>query len=209
VATPREDSTREAAARDAAEGERWRLFIGLPPPDEARTEIARRTAFLHDLDAGARWVSPANLHVTLLFLGDRDPADVAGIVRAIEDVTRRHVPYRIELDGAGSFGGGRRGRTIWLRVGRGRTETAALAADLDTVLSDDGSDDQGADVRPHLTLARAASGDLAARARAELLAPPIGWPVEQIHLYRSRLGHGPPVYEELATVRLGTGAARA
>jgi 2'-5' RNA ligase len=193
----------------AGAGERWRLFIGLPPPDDPRAEIVRRTTRLHGLDPRARWVIAPNLHVTLLFLGDREPADVPPIVAAIEGVARRHVPYELELDGAGSFGGGRRGRTVWMRIGRGRLETAELANDLASVLSDDESDDQAGDARPHLTLARAASGALAARARDELAGVQIGWRVERVHLYRSRLGHGPPVYEELAAVRLGASFPRA
>jgi 2'-5' RNA ligase len=192
----------------AGAGERWRLFIGLPPPDEPRAEIVRRTAHLHGLDPRARWVVAPNLHVTLLFLGDREPADVPPIVAAIEGVARHHAPYELELDGAGSFGGGRRGRTVWMRVGSGRLETAELANDLASVLSDEPSDDRRGE-RPHLTLARAASGALAARARDELAGAQIGWRVERVHLYRSRLGHGPPLYEELAAVRLGPSSPRA
>jgi 2'-5' RNA ligase len=194
----------EAPAR-----ERWRLFIGLPPSDEARAELVRRTARLHEVDPRARWVIAPNLHVTLLFLGDRDRVDVAPIAAAIKDVAREHEPYLLELDGAGSFGGGQRGRTVWLRVGRGRVETAELANDLSRVLLDEQSEDQGAEARPHLTLARVASGALVARASDMLVTAAIGWRVERVQLYRSRLGHGPPVYEELAAVRLGASPPRA
>lgn len=195
--------------------ERWRLFIGLPPPREAREEIERRTAALRDADRRARWVAASNLHVTLLFLGDRPAEDVPGIVAAIEDIAQRHDRYELELKGAGAFGGGRGGRTLWLRVEGGRTQTAALAGELAARLESSETAERAdehiersdaVDPKPHLTLARAAGPELVGRARVALYELSFRWRVEHVHLYRSRLGHGPPVYEELAAVRLGVRA---
>jgi RNA 2',3'-cyclic 3'-phosphodiesterase len=192
--------------------ESWRLFIGLPAPPDVREEIDRRTAALRDVDLRARWVTASNLHVTLLFLGDRCASDVPAIVAAIEDIARRHDAYDLELKGAGAFGGGRGGRTVWLRVDGGRAETAALATELGAALEPADSADErvarrdSADPKPHLTLARAASPALVGRVRLELHDLSFRWRVEHVHVYRSRLGHGPPVYEELAAVRLGVRA---
>jgi RNA 2',3'-cyclic 3'-phosphodiesterase len=194
-----------AGARDReAADTRWRLFVGLPPPPAARDEIARRTAALRDVDRRARWVPATNMHVTLLFLGDRDPADVPAIAAAIGDVAAGLEPYRIELGEQGTFGGGRRGRTLWLRVERGAPETVGLMRELTRVLRTDMSEEQDSAVRPHLTLAREAGRELVERARQELSAiPAVGWTTASVHLYRSRLGQGPPIYEELAALPLG------
>jgi 2'-5' RNA ligase len=212
--------------------ERWRLFIGLPASGEVRDEIDRRTAALRDVDPRARWVTASNLHVTLLFLGDRPAADVPEIVAAIEEVARRHDGYELELNGVGAFGGGRGGRTLWIRVEGGRAETAALARDLAAALepADTGGERiaegqsadepiarrrsadehlarrDSADPKPHLTLARAAGPALVGRARMELHELSFRWRIDHVHLYRSQLGQGPPVYEELAAVRLGVRA---
>jgi 2'-5' RNA ligase len=190
----------------------WRLFIGLPAPANVRDEIERRTVALRDVDPRARWVTPQNLHVTLLFLGDRAAAEVPAIVSAIERIARHHDGYDLELKGAGAFGGGRGGRTLWLRVEGGRAETAALAVELATALDPADSADErmgrrdAADPKPHLTLARAAGPALVGRARVDLHDVSFLWRVERVHLYRSRLGSGPPVYEELAAIRLGVRA---
>jgi RNA 2',3'-cyclic 3'-phosphodiesterase len=192
--------------------EQWRLFIGLPAPPSVRDQIDRRTAALRDVDPRARWTTPQNLHVTLLFLGDRAAADVPHIVAAIDQVARRHDGYELELNGAGAFGGGRSGRTLWLRIEGGRAETAALAEDLAAALEPPNVPDHrmtrrdSANPKPHLTLARAAGPALVGRARTELHELSLSWRVEDIRLYRSRLGNGPPVYEELAVVRIGVRA---
>jgi RNA 2',3'-cyclic 3'-phosphodiesterase len=192
--------------------EGWRLFIGLPAPRDVRDEIDRRTAALRNVDPRARWVAAINLHVTLLFLGDRPASEVPAIVAGIEDIARRHDAFELELRGAGAFGGGRGGRTVWLRVDGGRAETAALAAELAAALEPADSADEriarrdSTDPKPHLTLARAAGPALVGRARVELHELSFHWRVEHVHLYRSRLGSGPPVYEELAAVRLGVRA---
>lgn len=184
--------------------ERWRLFVGLPAPPDVREQIDRKTAALRTAEPHARWVATSNLHVTLLFLGDLGATEVPGIVAAIHDVARGHAPYQIELQGAGTFGSGRRGRTVWLKVGRGRVETAALCTDLAAALqSGEAAQDAAREPSPHLTLARAAGSALVTRARAELADLTLRWHIEHVHLYRSRLGRGPPVYEELAAVRLG------
>ena len=57
---------------DNVSPEKLRLFVAIPVPEEARTEMARvqddlrRFAEANDI----RWVDPAQFHLTLKFLGD-------------------------------------------------------------------------------------------------------------------------------------------
>ncbi len=65
--------------------ERLRLFVALPLPADTRERLV---AWQHRALAGAeeaRLVEPANLHVTLAFLGARPVGDVAGIVAALRE----------------------------------------------------------------------------------------------------------------------------
>jgi RNA 2',3'-cyclic 3'-phosphodiesterase len=61
-------------------GERLRLFLALPLPDEPRGRLVRwQAASLGGADA--RPVSAGNLHVTIAFLGGRPAGDVPAIAR--------------------------------------------------------------------------------------------------------------------------------
>lgn len=64
-------------------GERLRLFLALPLPDEPRQRlVAWQAAELTDV-RDTRLVPPANLHVTLAFLGSRPVDEVAAIMAAL------------------------------------------------------------------------------------------------------------------------------
>ncbi len=69
-------------------GERLRLFLALPLPDDAVERLAawQREAFAGVRDV--RIVAPANLHVTIAFLGGRPASDVPGILRELRAAAR-------------------------------------------------------------------------------------------------------------------------
>ncbi len=182
--------------------------MAIPVPEAVRREVADRTAPLRADEPRARWVAPANLHLTLLFLGEREPSEVPGIVAEMASVASRQRPFVIELAGAGRFGGRRGPGTLWLGLQRGATETGALSAALAERLERPAAERRAraleGEWRPHLTLARRAPPTLRRRLDGTLAGlPPLGWRAEHLHLYRSHLGNEAPVYEELARVPLG------
>jgi 2'-5' RNA ligase len=82
-------------------GERLRLFLALPLPDEPRRRLVRWQAATLGATADARPVTAGNLHVTLAFLGRRPAGEVDGIARvmcaaarAAERPVLRAVRYR-------------------------------------------------------------------------------------------------------------------
>ena len=82
-------------------GERLRLFLALPLPDEPRERLVRWQAATLGGAADARPVSAGNLHVTLAFLGGRPVGDVPAIARemraaagAVDRPVLRPVAYR-------------------------------------------------------------------------------------------------------------------
>ena len=71
--------------------ERPRLFVALPLPDDVRLRLsAWQQSELGDA-ADARVVPPANLHVTLAFLGARPAADVEPVLELLRGVVRETV----------------------------------------------------------------------------------------------------------------------
>lgn len=176
-------------------------------PEAVKREVADRIAPLRAGEPRARWVAASNLHLTLLFIGETQPAEVPGIVAGMREVAAPERPFEIELAGAGRFGGARRPGTLWLGLSRGAEETASLSAALADRLGRPGEEPGGRTIqgewRPHLTLARRAPPALRRRLDQALEGlPALRWSVDELHLYRSHLGNEAPVYEELASVPL-------
>ena len=189
-----------------------RLFIGvdLEPParaaaaavsDQLRTELQRV-----DPDFTARWIPPANLHITLWFLGEvaDDPAE------AVMAALRRPLPdssFPLVLRGCGAFPRSGPPRVLWVGVSRGADEMQGLYGGLADRLVPLGFSREQRPYAPHLTLARVKeSGRGTARAIRQLLA---GTPadcgtsaVTAVTLFRSRLSPRGAAYEPILRVPL-------
>src|SRR3954469_8157546 len=76
-----------------------RLFTGLEIP----AEIGQTLSSLRGGLQGARWIDPANYHVTLRFIGDIDGIAANEIAATLLRVRRR--PFEVSLQGLSSFGG--------------------------------------------------------------------------------------------------------
>ncbi|MQX36591.1 RNA 2',3'-cyclic phosphodiesterase [Roseospira navarrensis] len=170
-----------------------RLFLGLAPPPDLRAELAALAIGL----PGARWVEADNLHLTLRFLGEVDPArgeDLDGALR-----TLKAAPAPVRLQGIGTFGQGRKVHTLWVGAARdpalmhlhGRVEAAAQRA---------GFPAEGRKFTPHVTLARLRHPDSARlegfiAAHNDRAFPP--FTADAVVLYRSHLTRDGAHYEML------------
>ncbi|HSL82843.1 MAG TPA: 2'-5' RNA ligase family protein, partial [Thermoanaerobaculia bacterium] len=84
-----------------------RLFLALDLPAEHRAEIGRRAARLKADLPPARWVSPENLHLTLVFLGATEEEAVPGLLAAATPAFAGGGPLELRVAGAGTFPPGR------------------------------------------------------------------------------------------------------
>jgi 2'-5' RNA ligase len=192
----------------------WRLFLGVPLAPSVAAQLEDRLRALRDA-GGARWVVPANVHLTLLFLGPVEPERVPAVLEQARAAAAFVAPLTVRPGAIGSFGAGRRGRVLWLGLTGETGGLEDLARDLAARLvvheaadeGEPGPGDPGREVRLHLTLAREASPEVVSQARRVL--DPVSWPdwhIDAFELYRSHLGSGPPRYESLARLRLGEGS---
>jgi len=76
-----------------------RLFTGLAVPAAVAEALSRLRGGL----PGARWVDPADYHVTLSFIGDIDEIPADDIAEALAEVQKP--AFTVALTGLGSFGG--------------------------------------------------------------------------------------------------------
>ncbi|MCF7552430.1 RNA 2',3'-cyclic phosphodiesterase [Pseudonocardia sp. WMMC193] len=135
-------------------------FVALVPPPEVRAAIR---AVLPSAPQ-VRWTAPAQWHVTLRFLGEADPPDLAAIAHAT-------APFALAVRGAGRFDD----RVLWAALAGETDRLHALAAALGAT-----------DYRPHLTLGFGSGLAPLVTALRELRTPP--WTVREIVLFRSERG---------------------
>lgn len=182
------------------------MFIALDLPEMAREDIVAWGADVLT-DPALRVVAPESLHVTLAFLGDRDPADVERIAEAMEDVAE--VPVLLELGGPVGRPPGERPRLIALPVLHRPVE--ALQERLSEILIFAGLyEPEGRPFWPHVTVARVRAEGRGSRQPRRVKIPVgpsptkrIGWfRAVRISLYRSELQPSGSHYVPLAQVEL-------
>jgi 2'-5' RNA ligase len=193
----------ENEAQAAVASEEWRLFIAVPLPPAVREAVAGLVGRLRQVAPEARWQSPDTWHLTLVFLGQTPAREVPRLAEIINGVAASGRPFRTELRGAGSFGGGRRPLVAWIGVGAGAGELAVLAAQLEGAID---PRRESRPLRPHLTVAREAPPRLVEALQASMAARPgLSWTSDRLVLYRSVLGPRGSTHTELVSAPLGGG----
>src|SRR5580704_3947079 len=98
---------------------RIRTFLALDPGKLLRNHVQSLQDELAERGAAVKWVEAANLHLTLLFLGEVEDRDLAAICRATSKVTSELSCFSLTLEGVGGFPNMRRPRVLWVGVGEG------------------------------------------------------------------------------------------
>lgn len=177
-----------------------RAFFGLPLPEERREALGRHLAACAAIAPGFRWVVPANLHLTVRFIGSVEAELVDGIAERLEAAGMR--AFELELGDLGTFKRGRLVRVVWLGLRSGAQQAVELAAQVEAECARAGLETEARGFQPHLTLARARDRDgdvLPALPEAPRVEP---WRAQELVLYQSRLGRAGAVYEPRRVLRL-------
>lgn len=124
-----------------------RLFVGLPLPDGV---IARLQIMCNGLP-GAKWVEPANMHLTLRFIGEVDEKSA----EEIDDrLSRIDAPaFDMELRGLGTFGQGHKTRVLWAGVAPSN-DLNHLQSKVESAVVRAGQPPEQRKFTPHVTLAK-------------------------------------------------------
>lgn len=167
-----------------------RLFVALDLPHAAKQQIA----ILRGGIPGARWVAPADYHLTLRFIGEQQPGTAGEIDAALAAV--RGQAFSLALGGIGTFEKAARSTALWLGVGRSEA-LERLRAKVETALVRAGLAPERRRFSPHVSLARlenASEARVATYVQAHNLfrADPIE--ITHFTLFRSRPGKEQPVY---------------
>jgi 2'-5' RNA ligase len=124
-----------------------RLFVAVELPDEIKDRLVALSSGLH----GARWVDPAQMHLTLRFIGEVDRPQADDVAGALGQV---YAPrFDVELAGLGEFSARGRPSVLWAGV-RPNAALAALQSRIESAVRRAGVAPETRKFHPHITLAR-------------------------------------------------------
>jgi 2'-5' RNA ligase len=187
-----------------------RLFVAVELDAAVAQKLAdfsaelRRTAM--SLAPGARltWARPEQLHVTVRFIGEADPARAAAIAAVLQPGLTVGT-FEMIVEGAGAFPLTGAPRVLWAGVAGGAVECSALEQEVSARLAACAVAREDRPYRPHVTLARVrdASG-LRSKPLFEKLAERRfgATPVEAITLFQSRTSPKGATYTPLQRTAL-------
>ena len=184
-----------AVAAPTAKNALVRAFVAVLVPDPAAGELERYLDTLRPL-APLRWVTRAQLHITLRFLGEQTRETIEQVKQALIPV--RFEPFELELSYAGTFPNRERPRVLWLTGQKGKAELTALAESVNRAIDAVGLPREERAFKPHLTLARADGMPLpGALLKAMENVPPLVWRCDGFDLMRSRLTPQGAIYSRI------------
>ena len=181
-----------------SEARSCRVFFALWPDDEATAHLS---ALAHDLTArGGRVMRPASLHLTLAFVGAVAPSMIPRLEEIASGICAES--FELSLDRLGFWP--QRG-ILWAGCRETPTPLRRLAGALVADLRAAGfavDHRSGADLVPHVTLARRARC-----APLPRLGTPISWQVDDFALVESHLHPSAASYRTLVRFPLAAAPA--
>jgi RNA 2',3'-cyclic 3'-phosphodiesterase len=189
-----------------------RLFVGIELPDDVkRAAGAAATDLRARLESKAprvvlRWVDPANLHVTLWFLGEVADARASDVAAALNEPFPVNA-FELGFAAAGMFPYSAAPRALWLGIRSGAGELAELYAHTGSRLARLGFLPEKRPYSAHLTIARFKSVrrndvPVVRRVVADASVAIPGTSVSAVTLFRSHLSPKGSRYESVLRVPL-------
>jgi 2'-5' RNA ligase len=131
-----------------------RLFVAFALPEPPRRDLRRRADGVRDRLPRARWADFADVHLTLLFLGETPEAAVPAFAGALRETFARFSPLELRLASGGTFPEGRPARVAWVGVEAPEDLTALQAEITAAAVATLGFTPEARGFHPHVTLAR-------------------------------------------------------
>ena len=132
-----------------------RSFIAIEIPDSIQLAIVRLTTKLrnHYPYPVIRWVNPANIHLTLKFLGNISISDLEKIARTIALDASLIAPFSITFSDFGIFPNARKPRIVWIST-NSPPILKEIQSRIEVISSEYGIQKEIRPFSPHITLGR-------------------------------------------------------
>jgi 2'-5' RNA ligase len=183
--------------------EQIRSFIAFDIENDAvLNRIAVVQKLLIQTNADLKLVEPANIHITLRFLGAINPVTVEIVFDTMKKT--KFSPFNVKISGLGVFPSLNYPRVVWAGITQGKEELRSIFEQLEPQIQALGFVPDANGFSPHLTIARVRSGANAQRV-AQLVTEKVNYEfgsikAECLRLKRSQLSSKGPTYLTLREV---------
>jgi 2'-5' RNA ligase len=179
-----------------------RLFIAIPLGEAVEAALQRLTGRLRPAAPDLRWSAPESWHITLQFLGNTTEEQYGCLLPRLSEL--KAAPFAIDFEGLGIF---ERAGVFFLKVAPSPA-LAALQKRVVAATQPCGFEPEDRPYRPHITLARAKSGNRSRELRAllERAGPKVHFErviATEFRLYESHLSSAGSRYEVKCVFPLG------
>jgi len=187
---------------------RVRTFIAAEISSEARACAAKVIGQLSVDGEAVHWVRPANMHLTIKFLGDVEYTALSEVCRALAKSVAPIEPIEVQCGGVGAFPKPERPRTIWLAVDDSENHLSALASVVEDAMADIRFRREPRPYHPHLTLGRLRDGrhaaGLANRIQTGNFELRGRLAIDELIVFSSEQTSAGPTYTPVGRAKLGT-----
>jgi 2'-5' RNA ligase len=189
-----------------------RSFIAIPLPEEIKDFLNRVQGILKTTQADVKWVKPANIHLTLKFLGQINNQQTEEIKKIIRQICKDKASFQAILLSLGAFPRIDQPRVIWAGIAEGNEKIKQIVQELNQEIDQLlGLPGEKKPFTSHITLGRTRSGlkreKLAAKLKEfqnQINEEPKKFKIDRIVLFKSTLTPQGPIYEELYSANLTT-----
>lgn len=186
-----------------------RTFLAIELDDPTRAFIREREHELAEAMPHVRFVAAATWHLTLAFLGDLTPEQLAAARLAAHDAAATTTPFTLHATRIGTFGPDDAPRVIWIGVGGMTRELFVLQQQVAAALRAHNVPFDDKHFVPHITLARLHNPLTPAEATAlaagkALMGQGPALPVTAISVMKSELSPAGARYTALDRALLAT-----
>jgi len=181
-----------------------RCFIAVDIPEDLREKIYKVLKEERERFPELKWVAMESLHITLKFLGSINPNKLEDIKNTLNEVAKRHAPFKLKPDSLGTFPEKGNIRVLWLSLVDGKN-IENLAKDVEDSLTLLGFPKEKRPFTPHLTLARARRNEKRKIFLEDFQVKKISFPyfrVDHFTFYKSELRPEGPLYTKIFEFRL-------
>lgn len=180
-----------------------RLFVAVEISGQARqaaADVAGRLRRGLGRAVSARWIEPANMHLTVRFIGHVADERVPRVVEALQPPVSV-APFAVALGSCGVFPRSGGPRVIWIGLRHGLEPLAAMHDEFNRRLRPLGFEPEDRRFSAHLTLARVKEAHASVRqVITETPVPPAAWQVAAATVFQSLVSSRGARYEPLIRV---------